>query len=83
MYQVVLISLVGIMSLASLIASGIALAWIWNIKSSFSGLAGLGQDRGLVGPELDELTQELEKINKDADNKFEDEFSSVLNRRAL
>ena len=83
MYQVLLIALVGIMSLTSLVISGLAIAWIWGIKSSLASLS-VPSNFEQVDPEgLDDMSLELAKINKQAETAFNDEFTTALERRSL
>lgn len=83
MYLVVLLGLLGILSITSLVISGICLAKVWAMTNSTHQVQ-------MVSPfedkDIDELLNEfgnVEKINKKAKDEFDTEYSSVLESRGM
>ena len=83
MYLVLLLGLLGVLSLASLVISGVCLARVWAMANSTHNVQMVSP---FEGKDVDELMNEfgdIDKVNKRVKDDFDEEYTSVLESRGM
>lgn len=87
MYLAILLVIIGILSLASLVISGISIAYVYKLKTDMI-IQSMQPQSLLSEDEEDEINkffknEDIEKINKKKEDEFEEEFMNPLKSRGL